>query len=104
MTPTLFPEPQVGDCCPWEAPAFKKIGRHSRLHIIARRLAAGMHPLGHAKLAGNSETCGTCSHVRIRQLGGRYIKCRMVPMTGGPASDVRLKWPACVHWCPGPVR
>jgi len=83
---------------------FVKRGKWSRLHIVNQRLAQGLHPLGHAKLAGINETCGTCSHVRIRQRSGRYIKCNQVPMTGGPASDVRLKWPACTHWCPGASR
>jgi hypothetical protein len=99
MTPALFPDPQVGDCCPW---APKKLSKHSRLHIIMRRLATDQHPLGHARLAHNGETCATCSHRRMNDMrAGRYWKCNQVPMTGGPASDIRLKWPACVRWAQG---
>jgi hypothetical protein len=94
--------PLEGDCCPWIPPAFRKTSKHSRLHIVARRLAQGLHPLGHARLAGNGQTCGTCSHRRLNDLrAGRYWKCNQVPMTGGPASDVRLKYPACMLWAPG---
>jgi len=99
---SLFPDPQVGDCCPWQPKKPANLGKHSRLHIIGWRLAQGQHPLGHAALANNGETCGTCSHRRMNDLrSGRYWKCNQVRMTGGPASDIRLKWPACMRWCPG---
>lgn len=42
------------------------------------------------------ETCGTCKHAYSRNGGRRnYWKCDLVKATGGPGSDIRLKWPAC---------
>lgn len=89
---TLFAdETLVGDSCPWSP----KLGRHSRLHIIGRNLNAGLHPLGHAFLANNGETCRSCRHPRK---AGEYWKCQIGPLSHGPATDLRLKWPACEKW------
>lgn len=61
----------------------------------ARRVAMGLHPLTGKPLAGNGKKCQTCAHLRVKQMGGRYYKCLQVPLTSGPATDVRVRWPAC---------
>lgn len=58
------------------------------------------HPTTKLPLLGNGETCGSCDHHFIRRLSRIYHKCEMVEATGGPASDVRVGWPACVKWVP----
>lgn len=45
------------------------------------------------------QTCKTCAHA-FRQGGtaGRYWKCGLVPTTRGPATDIRIRSPACSKW------
>jgi hypothetical protein len=62
-------------------------------------LAAGIHPTTKVKLRTPAgETCSTCQHLAARRLGRTYYKCDTVEITGGPATDVRLSWPACERW------
>lgn len=64
-------------------------------------LAAGIHPTTKLPLRQlGGETCRTCALLRRRKLGGTYWKCSAVYMTGGPATDVRVSWPACTKWEP----
>lgn len=44
------------------------------------------------------ETCRTCIHAYCFEYAKRYWKCRLVKATGGPATDIRLKWAACSQW------
>jgi len=68
----------------------------------AQMVALGRHPTGFelASLGhpGHGRTCGDCRLHYVRQLAGRYHKCRLVPATGGPASDILVRWPACERW------
>jgi len=41
------------------------------------------------------ETCGTCEDDYCVAYAKRYHKCRLVKATGGPGTDIRLKWAAC---------
>ena len=74
-------------------------------------IAAGRHPLAGAPLHDQAPTdaipgdrprpftCGTCTHRDLRQHGANpYPKCDIGPITGGPATDVRAWWPACIHY------
>jgi len=67
-----------------------------------RMVALGRHPTGRALAGedhpGHGHRCGDCAHHYVRQLAGRYHKCRLIPATGGPASDIRVRWPACDAW------
>lgn len=64
-------------------------------------LAVGVHPTTGARLAGNGETCGSCAHLGANEHNCRtYWKCTKVYVTSGPATDVRLSWPACTLWAP----
>lgn len=56
-------------------------------------LARGLHPVSRRALRGEG-TCGECAHCYRH---GRYIKCDL-NSTSGPATDIRLKWPACVSF------
>jgi len=40
-------------------------------------------------------TCGDC----FNHIAGRFHKCRL-NNTGGPATDIRVSWPACTEWEP----
>lgn len=68
----------------------------------ARMVTLGRHPTGFALAGadhpGQGHTCGDCAHHYVRQLAGRYHKCDLIRATGGPASDIRVRWPACEHW------
>lgn len=68
----------------------------------ARMVALGRHPTGFslagADHPGQGHTCGDCAHHRIKQMAGRYHKCLMIRVTSGPASDIKVRWPACEHW------
>ena len=63
-----------------------------------RSLADGIHPATRQPL--NEDTtlrCGNCAHVVRERMGKIYWKCRkhLRGMTHGPASDIRVSWPAC---------
>lgn len=58
---------------------------------------------GHAARPGTGpegETCGSCVHLERRKMSKTYLKCGMTKATwtGGGASDVRAKDPACSKW------
>lgn len=42
--------------------------------------------------------CRTCAHIVCRAFSKRYYKCDIRPITGGPATDHRLKWNACAKY------
>jgi hypothetical protein len=61
-------------------------------------LARGIHPTTRAKLlhAEWSRTCGDCDHHVVNAGHAKtYHKCDAALMTMGPATDVRVSWPAC---------
>ena len=64
----------------------------------ARLLAHGTHPMTLQPLRAEGGTCGACRHLVQRgNVAGHYLKCSRHPHnTGGPATDCRAKWPACV--------
>lgn len=63
-------------------------------------LDQGIHPITGDALANNGHTCGDCDHCfRRGNVAGTFYKCEL-RWTGGPATDLRLKWPACIHWMP----
>lgn len=58
---------------------------------------------GHADRPGTGpkgETCGSCRHIAKRQMAKVYTKCGLTRATwsGGGATDVRHKDPACSRW------
>ena len=44
------------------------------------------------------ETCGTCGNRIYVQYANRYYKCKEGYQSSGPATDIRLKSPACHFW------
>jgi len=73
-------------------------------------LERGVHPLGLALLRDAPDPadrtapgprCGSCDH-RYLQVGTAktYFKCEVRHVTRGPATDVRMWWPACVWYQP----
>lgn len=47
----------------------------------------------------SGETCKTCRHSFARSMTSkRYWKCGLVPITHGPATDIRVGSPACSKW------
>lgn len=60
-------------------------------------------PRGYAAPPGTGpkgETCRSCVHYALRQMGGTYRKCAKVKerWTGGPGTDILAKSPACAFW------
>lgn len=49
------------------------------------------------------ETCGTCAHIRRLQFARSYLKCDLMRKywTGGAATDIRARTPACRRWTRG---
>ncbi len=60
-------------------------------------LAKGIHPTTKLPLRSGDETCKTCAHAFKNY---KFWKCDEVVTTGGPATDIRLSWPACARWEP----
>ena len=69
----------------------------NRSHLEGSRVLRGLHPTGDP-LGPESETCGSCAHRVTRGYGSKYHKCSLRPITGGPATDIRIKWRACARW------
>lgn len=58
----------------------------------------GRHPFGFELGPGGSR-CGGCRHVRSYERNTRvFHKCAKYRDTCGPATDLRLKWRACIHF------
>jgi hypothetical protein len=60
-------------------------------------------PRGYAAAPGTGpagETCGTCRHLARHHCARSYPKCRLMEAvwTGGAATDVRVRSPACRRW------
>lgn len=95
MTETLFP------CEPVElAPRSDDSPDVRRRKRADRAIANGQHPFGGPLREPAGETCRTCVNAKHFDYHNRsYWKC---PTVGGlahsAATDLRLKWPACVRW------
>jgi hypothetical protein len=61
----------------------------------AQAISWGWHPGSGRPLQRDERTCGTCFHLTAHR---KYLKCDegTKPMTYGPATDLKKKWPACV--------
>ena len=46
----------------------------------------------------DGETCGSCKHHVVRQFAKNYHKCGLTNYTGGAATDIRVRSPACKMW------
>lgn len=68
----------------------------------ARMVDLGRHPLGFALAAGDhpgaGHTCGDCAHHYLRRFASTYHKCDLLRATSGPATDIKVAWPACEAW------
>lgn len=95
---TLF---DVGDPLPPPPPDT----RSYTVKLTERRaelLAAGVHPATRRKLlvvaVGQvGPRCGSCMHHVVHRHAKTYHKCKIAKggLTSGPASDIRITWPAC---------
>lgn len=78
----------------------EKLSATQRLTLRRKALLdAGIHPTSRRPLLVTTEpvTCGDCAHHLVNQRANTYHKCAKAHggLTGGPASDVRVSWPAC---------
>jgi hypothetical protein len=64
----------------------------------AAALADGRHPLMGGPVDPD-HTCGDCTHHFSHTRNGTWHKCEL-NATGGPATDIRVSWPACSKWAP----
>jgi hypothetical protein len=82
---------------PGEEPR-RKLSATQRLTIRRKRLLdIGIHPVTRCPLlhAEWNRTCGDCDHHVISGGHARpYHKCRL-NISSGPATDIRVSWPAC---------
>lgn len=61
-------------------------------------LARGVHPATRQPVIGDGSRCGECAHhERIEWHNKTFHKCDVhrLGMSHGPASDIRVSWPAC---------
>lgn len=87
----------------WKAlhPATDRTGMSADRRRTQQRkvmLGAGIHPTTHLRLLhpGWNRTCGDCDHHVVKGGHARdFHKCDAVYVTSGPATDVRVSWPAC---------
>lgn len=71
----------------------------SRAALVILRKANGVHPHNALPLREPSgEKCGSCKHLFAHKWSKTYHKCGIGPVSHGPATDVRVRWPACVKW------
>ena len=58
------------------------------------------HPLRGGPAKTDGSTCGTCRQCYLSHDNGnrRYYKCRLVGVTFGAATDVKVRWPGCLAW------
>ena len=77
-------------------PSWFKASKACVMHI--RMVQRGLHPFGFPLHEDPSLRCGDCYHVYQKRLGNTYNKCERVKATGGPCSDVRLKWRGCKYF------
>lgn len=64
-----------------------------------RMIEAGFHPTGQGPIHHDGTKCGTCVNCILVNGGARnYWKCKRLPITGGPGSDIRKSWPACPYY------
>lgn len=103
MMDSLFPDIPPDPVPPINEPKLQRLSAGRRLtERRALLVAAGYHPLSNVlpRLPLNQDPqlrCGGCSHVMHNYRG--YIKCDLWP-SRSDASDIRLKWPACINWTP----
>lgn len=65
-----------------------------------RHAYAGRHPTG-KRLGPATETCGNCANLKRYRASNPdrvYAKCSLYPVTNGPGTDIRHRWPACELW------
>ncbi len=69
-----------------------------RLKVRSKTVAKGYYFDPGTGPAG--ETCGSCKHICRNQMSKTYLKCGLNKhkWTGGPASDIRARSPACRYW------
>lgn len=110
---SLFPLEPLPDAEPPETISAERRRTLKRQAELAR----GVHPRTKLPLANNGHACGDCAHHFERRMGSTYHKCdhgypaEPVEFHGtmysprslvshGPATDVRVSWPACSGWKP----
>lgn len=72
----------------------------NRAALVSLRIERGVHPHNGFSLGPTGETCGSCAHA-VAGPGGhskRWWKCDLSASTRGPATDIRVRWPACSKW------
>lgn len=73
----------------------------------SRLFRKGPQPRGYAAPPGTGpagETCKTCAHLFRNEMSKTYLKCsrNRANWTGGKASDILARAPACRLWDPAP--
>ena len=75
------------------APPAAKLSAGRRLTVRRNAALAGSrHPITRLPLLAGDHTCGDCGYARKHD---RWWKCHAATVTNGPATDLRVGWPAC---------
>lgn len=72
-------------------PTEEQLREAKRLRSIDKRIGSMHRKFGTTP----DQRCGACTHLVRREMAGTYFKCSLYGDTHGPATDWRLRWPAC---------
>lgn len=105
-----FEAPEAFTARPVAAPGPRRNARgespdQARTRRNREAIERGRHPITKvALLREGGHTCGGCDHAYRTNGGNRsYWKCDTVTHAGGPGTDLRVSWPACVRFEPKAV-
>lgn len=77
----------------------KRSPPRDRATLVRMRTLRGLHPHNGMPLRQpEGETCGSCAHHRVKRYSKSYHKCGLTQDSRGPATDIRVRWPACEKW------
>jgi hypothetical protein len=88
---TLFDMP-----CVVTVPSPRLSADRARTLRQRQAIANGQHPLMGGPIDPD-HTCGICAHHVVQQRNRTWHKCDL-KLTFGPATDIRVGWPACQNW------
>jgi hypothetical protein len=98
--PCLFCTNGCQFCNPYSAPDWFNTGP-SAVETHKQHIKMGLHPLGARLYEPNDgeKRCENCRHLLKKSRSRVWYKCALSPkQTGGPGTDVKLKWWACEKW------
>lgn len=70
-------------------------GPHGKMLIKGKVINPMVYGMGPGP---EGKKCKHCEHCYAKQFSGRYYKCDLRGNTNGPATDIKVNWPACAKF------